>query len=195
MKKIMFDDHYGLEKAVLNGTKTMTRRLMKPLSPAVKEVRLVNGETQIRFGEGWVPALNMHQPRFKVGEEVAIAQSYYKIFGKMEELEKEKGYKNKMYVCADVMPWRIQITDVRIERLQDISDEDCLREGIVYDEPFPELADPNVYAFPVRGKNSSSIWRSPSPKIAFENLIRHMMGKKVWDENPWVFAYSFKLVL
>ena len=92
------------------------------------------------------------------------------------------------------MPHSIEITDIKIERLQDISDEDCLKEGIVYDEPFPELADPNVYAFPVRGKKRSSTWRSPSPRIAFENLIRHMMGKGIWDENPWVFAYSFKLV-
>lgn len=29
MKKIMFDNHYGLENAVLNGTKTMTRRAIK----------------------------------------------------------------------------------------------------------------------------------------------------------------------
>lgn len=39
------------------------------------------------------------------------------------------GWDNKMFVRAEHMPHRIRITDIRVERLQDISDEDCLRKA------------------------------------------------------------------
>lgn len=202
MKKIMFDNHFGLEDAVLNGTKTMTRRILKPVAPAVNEIRIENGIVAHRYSAGWFTAPFKHQPKYRIGEVVAIAQSYHTLnksgYVAPEWLEhtceSSAGYKNKMFVRADLMPHQIQITDVRVERLQDISDEDCLREGIVYENPFPGFNGPNVFSFPVHGKKHSSTWRSPTPRIAFENLIRHMMGKKVWDDNPYVFVYSFKLI-
>lgn len=238
MKKIMFDNHYGLEDAVLNGTKTMTRRIvpsrlnkiledamakkifMVPLSAIPDDMSIDDfakawekQDSNVLFiakekGKEIRPKLVDYEPqimycaKYKVGEVVAIAQSYHALnksgFVAPEWLEhtceSSAGYKNKMFVRADLMPHQIQITDVRVERLQDISDEDCIREGIVYDNSFPEFNDPYVYAFPVHGNKHSSTWYSPSPRIAFENLIRNMMGKKVWDNNPYVFVYSFKLI-
>lgn len=68
-------------------------------------------------------------PRYKVGEIVAVAQSYADI-GIEPFAFCEAAWRNKMFVKAELMPYQIKITNVRIQRLQDISDEDCLREGI-----------------------------------------------------------------
>lgn len=116
----MFSDKYCLTQAVLDGTKTMTRRLLKEGTP------LGNWEeTQKKLP-------------YKVGEVVAIAQSYHTLnksgYTAPEWLdhvcESSAGYENKMFVRADLMPHRIMITDVKIERLQELSDEDCTKEGV-----------------------------------------------------------------
>lgn len=82
--------------------------------------------------------------KFKIGEEVAIAQRYidlaqndefYRLCGihgmPLELIKYEKGCDNKMFVKADLMPHRIRITYIRVELLQNICEEDCLAEGIV----------------------------------------------------------------
>lgn len=137
----MFNDQYRLTEAVLEGRKTQTRRI-------IKCPREFKGE--------WVAGFNIHirksdkkvvdwpcmydaderefdggeiLPRYKVGEIVAIAQSYADI-GIEPFPFCEAGWRNKMRVKAELMPHQIKITNVRIQRLQDISDEDCLAEGI-----------------------------------------------------------------
>ena len=67
MKKIMFNDKYCLTLSVLNGTKTMTRRVLKEGTPL----------------GNWEETVN-HLP-YKVGEVVAIAQSYNDINNELEE--------------------------------------------------------------------------------------------------------------
>lgn len=122
MKKIMFNDKYGLTQAVLSGRKTMTRRFVPDRTP---------------FG-CWRETVK--RSRYQVGEVVAIAQSYKDCGNFPNDLDydedgypimpKNSGYFNKMFVRADIMPHNIRITDVKVERLQDISDEDCISEGI-----------------------------------------------------------------
>ena len=115
----MFNDKFGLTQAVLDGTKTMTRRVLKEGTP------LGNWEETIK-----------HLP-YKVGEVVAIAQSYKEVYPNAdfemvgdEFMTESAGWTNKMFVRADLMPHRIMITDVKIERLQELSDEDCTKEGV-----------------------------------------------------------------
>lgn len=111
MKKIMFNDKFCLTQAVLNGTKTMTRRVLK-------------GNTQ------------KHLP-YKVGEIVAIAQRYKELYPNADFemvgngfMTESAGWNNKMFVKSDLLPHHIRITDVKVERLQDIPDDDILREGV-----------------------------------------------------------------
>lgn len=168
-KKIMFNDKYCLTFAVLAGNKTMTRRLLKEGTP------LGNWEETIK-----------HLP-YKVGEVVAIAQSYNTI-GKPQYDKFGNGVpgnSNKMFVKAELMPHHIKITDVKVERLRDISDEDILKEGVYqFDELFYVSKDigyaPEV-AF-------------PTAREAFWYLIDKISGKGTWESNPLVAAYSFELV-
>ena len=183
MKKIMFNDKYCLTQAVLNGTKTMTRRVLRDNVP------LGNWEETVK-----------HLP-YKVGDIVAIAQPYKDIIECMAEYsdiiinvdgsinrEYNAGWTNKMFVRADLLPHHIRITDIEIERLQDISDDDIIREGVwqFYD---------NKKLFYV----SKAIGYAPdvaflTAREAFWYLIDKISGKGTWESNPWVVAYSFELV-
>lgn len=192
MKNIMFKDKYCLTQAVLDGTKTMTRRVLKEGTP------LGNWEETTK-----------HLP-YKVGDIVAIAQPYKDIIESLpmysgailDEVgmpckEYKAGWTNKMFVRADFMIHHIRITDVKIERLQDISDKECLREGV-------KRASIGFYAEGVKVKDwekeahretaSGCLKLFPFPRQAFASLIDKVCGKGTWESNPWVVAYSFELV-
>jgi hypothetical protein len=87
------------------------------------------------------------------------------------------------------MPHQIKITGVRIERLQAISDDDCLKEGV-----FDSNVGYNRFGF--RDKHCDHNWYYPTPRKAFAALIdRPGVGRKgLWKSNPFVVVYEFKLV-
>ena len=92
-----------------------------------------------------------------------------------------------MFVRAELMPHQIQITDISIQKLQDISDEDCLKEGI------EEHLKGIQYGFV---SNIGYIGQYPftNPRDAFSALIDRVSGKGTWEKNPYVFVYEFKLI-
>lgn len=165
MKKIMFNDKFLLTQAVLNGTKTMTRRVIK------KEIPIGN----------WQETEKML--RYKVGEVVAISQPYKTLYPnadfEMEDsyhfLTESKGWNNKMFVKADLMPHHIKITDVRVERLQDITDEDCLKEGIMHFIPADdEECTEEGYGYLT---SDGGLFMFDTPREAFAKLINKICGK------------------
>ena len=206
MKKIMFSDGYGLTQAVLNSTKTMTRRLLKvPKTCNGKEVYSFNiltnnaGTQCVDLVDENGGVLGSWKPHYEVGEIVAIAQSYNTI-GKTQYDKFGNGVagnRNKMFTRAELLPHHIRITDVKIEHLQDISDKECLREGV-------KRASIGFYAEGVKVKDwekeahretaSGCLKLFPFPRPAFAALIDKVCGKGTWERNPWVAAYSFELV-
>lgn len=208
MKKIMFNDEFRLTQAVLNDLKTMTRRIIK--LDKLGEYNFDNALKQ-EYGKKSIEAYINNCARYKVGEVIAIAQSYMDVDrfhrkGKnaayleyldsiLPELKLYPGWANKMFVKADLMPHHIKITGIKVERLQDISDEDCLKEGIVKQEVISDES-PFLYAYDafLNGDNKyfASRWFK-SPKEAFAALIDKVSGKGVWESNPFVFAYEFRL--
>ena len=219
MKKIMFNDKYGLTQAVLEGRKTQTRRLIK---------------CRKTFKGEWVAGFNIHirpsdkkvvglpcmydadesefdggeiLPKYNAGEVVAVAQSY-RDCGGFSEFGKTRweiiaasvgaangGWNNKMFVRSDIMPHQIRITDVRVEKLQEISDEDCIKEGV------RKVVNENgiyVQYYVGKGDNACS-FENPREAFAhlieaFAHLINKVSRKDVWSENPYVFVYDFELV-
>ena len=211
MKKIMFNDRYGLTEAVLQGRNTMTRRLCKEylgddiiLADEVESVSVYSDENLVEFvlKDG---SVKMSVPPYKVGEVVAVAQAYRDCENNQEvRFDDEfgtKGWNNKMFVCADLMPYRIRFTDLKLEKLQDISDEDCMREGIqAFDTPDGKVfVAGGVYVGQDTrlkiAKGMINIAKSfKTPQEAFAVLIDKVSGKGTWDSNPFVFTYSFELV-
>ena len=218
MQKRMFRDRFGLTDLVLSGQKTQTRDVIKLQDERINHLRGWNLDYEFaEFGRAGEAPLRVCS-KYYVGEVVAVAQSYQKAYpnadfemvDKWTFMTESAGWKNKMFVKPDLMPHAIKITKIRFERLQDISDEDCLAEGVEKD-----LAEGlALYWFPVHiegisweerkarsyelsrheyeGKPGVYFWGTPQE--AYAALIDKIYGYGTWASNPYVFVYDFELV-
>lgn len=208
MQKIMFNDKYGLTDAVLAKRKTQTRRFItnKEMLEFIKKA-----DTPASFytiyecfmlapGLKWRFLDDRRVMRYQKNETVAIAQSYADITPQVDWAKcmtrKEKlGWNNKMFVRAEDMPHHIRITKIRIERLQNISDEDCSQEGIfkTYIEK-KSKSDPDISRYYVPNVKNRVEDFFKTPQKAYAALIDRISGKGTWERNPYVFVYDFELI-
>lgn len=215
MQKIMFDDRYGLTQAVIDGRKTVTRRteLEDGANYVARHWNQIYHQQHCYYQDarGLCQLVNRQTdkvfvPRYKLGEIVAVAQSYrnagyeclpYRDTDEYVYLKRDgvvipdlsvaaAGVTNKMFASAKQMPYRVWITGIRIERLQNISDEDCLREGVRY---LPEI---DRYYFERKDKEQGFYFHSP--REAFAALIDKVSGKGTWNRNPLVVVYEFEVI-
>ena len=203
MKKIMFNDRYGLTQAVIEGRKTMTRRLIPDeFFGLTWDTR---GNTLVYENEygDFIDVRLSKYTRYKVGEIVAVAQNYfstydeskwengiwYNEFADGSDITNHAGWLNKMFVKAEYMPHQIRITGIHCERLQDISDAECLKEGVRVE--FARNGSPMYYYFDT--KRWREVWFD-TPREAFAALIDKVSGRGTWASNPWVVVCEFELV-
>ena len=216
----MFNDKFGLTEAVLNGEKTMTRRLCKYDRPdetyeivfPAFEPKETDTDGKIRFRLtrefAWKNKekkyTKWNKAQYRIGEVVAVAQCYHSFYN--DECDPRMfpsgaGWLNKMFVKPDLMPHQIQITDISIQKLQDISDEDCLKEGVIKNiNKIPTKAPQyiiNYYPCEHYKECAKKVgWGRVynTPREAFAALIDKVSGKGTWERNPYVFGYEFKLI-
>lgn len=214
MKKIMFNDKYHLTQAVLNGTKTMTRRIIS--YPSKFRGENVAGYFVCRRPSGEIVEVCLHDedermidggqifPKFEVGEIVAIAQNYRDSGYAPDSLDRHPkdlsirglmkdsaGWNNKMFVKSYACKHHVKIINIKVERLQGISNEDCLKEGIYR----LDSANGNggiAYSF-VGASDKKHIGLYNTPRDAFSALIDKVSGKGTWESNPYVWVYEFEL--
>ena len=203
----MFNDKFGLTQAVLDGRKTMTRRIVSEklldrwtdYDDFCNNVSVENVPTERQYYDEKDFFLN--NAPYKLGEVVAIAQSYRDSGYTPDSLDRHPkdlsirglmkdsaGWNNNMFVKSYACKHHIKITNVKIERLQDISDEDCLKEGIIKGKCGSESTHfMDAYYVPKEKQPYCT------PRDAFEVLIDKVSGKGVWESNPFVFVYEFVL--
>ena len=237
MQKIMFNDKFGLTKAVLEEKKTQTRRVIKT-SDAFERVN-PDFDWDEEDIENWengfaLRVKNMcetekkecfnyllNHPKYKVGEIVAVAQSYKDVdsyylaayqrqhsihgmtvdaldcvpykdinkwFKSRNDFKDKASWNNKMFVKSELMPHYIHISNVRIERLQDISDDDCLKEGLEWD------GTASQYYINYKKETGRKTFLGETSRKAFAHLIDKVSGKGTWNANPYVWVYDFELV-
>lgn len=80
----------------------------------------------------------------------------------------------------------LEITDISVERLQDISKEDAIAEGI---EP---VADGYKNYMPKLSGTSQFCW--PTAYHSFQSLWESINGAESWDLNPWLWVVKFKVL-
>ena len=198
MQKISFKDKFELTNLVRYGKKTQTRRMIKVRDEHLDYLRGWNSDGGFaEFGKDGEEPLRLY-PKYYAGEVVAVAMSYKAIYERVEatwecakqykrEYESLAGWNNKMFVRPDLMPHFIKITNIRVERLQDISDEDCMKEGVLKGEFYNTWDEYYLYY-----SEGAKTFRTP--REAFSWLIDKINGKGTCDSNPWVWVYDFELV-
>ncbi len=195
MKGICFKEL--LFHKVIEGTKTQTRRIINS-QPDERGLSTTNIMFENYHGKGFLP-------KYKVGEVVYLKEPYlyeydreekgYKYYYKfstadileLKVIGVDIKWKNKLFMPESAARYFIEITAVRAERLQDISEEDCIKEGI--DSFFNPLFSETRYKDYL---NPNSEWRSPQSSYA--SLINKINGKDTWEKNPWVWVYDFELI-
>lgn len=198
MKKIMFNDRFLLTQAVLDGIKTQTRRIIKPQPEYDEDKGLL--------WEGYYSGIGFDNPKdayknfahhgpYKVGEVLAVAMSYKDIYERIRSWEYAEeyrsnhenlaGWRNKMFTDTKMPFAKIKITKVRVQKLQDITDEECLLEGVGL---YQETAVKTIATL----NDTKEEFNTAREAYAF--MIDAICGKETWESNPFVFAYDFERV-
>lgn len=211
MKGICFKE--PLFHLTVQGIKTQTRRIVQTPKNAVGiqvQTRAIDGAFwgcfALNENEGTINPKTEQEwvinPRYKVGETVYLKEPYfllpddgmmlpvYKYGNDQSELWEgmdEFKWENKLFMPEKYARHFIKITAVRAERLQGISDEDCIKEGI----------SQGVYCgctfWGVKLTDGTYTSYSGSPREAYKMLIEKINGSGTWENNPWVWVYDYDL--
>lgn len=170
--------------------------------------------------------LTTDRRQYEVGEKVALAEAYGFIWRDLNAIpDKQIAYmrrlrsvlnvehpsiipawENKLFVRPELMRYQIEITGKRIEHLQDISDEDILREGVFHgmcSSRNIETGETGDYTWLdikrkklPNGHYHVNIKHNVHSNIreCFIEMINHICGKGTWEQNPEVYVYTFKLI-
>lgn len=101
------------------------------------------------------------------------------------DVVKEIPWKPSIFMPKEACRMFLKVTDVRVERLQDISEDDAIAEGIEEVRPAPFL---------IRYKNYLENGYLDSPIESFKTLWQSINGKESWKRNPWVWVYEFEKI-
>lgn len=232
-------------RAILDGRKTQTRRIMKPQPtpctlqkgghwwPSNVFKTMLHIEEEMQNGKGgWGGLVGDACPFGKPGDRIWVRETYQGPLFDYEHMEaylEDSSKFEKPDFCvyrADGKPapefcdaddnlhccWRpsihmprwasrilLEITDVRVERLNSISHEDAEREGIHI-----EVWDQTVAARNYAAEGEFfQFWSEDFPhyvnmndlyRASFQSLWKSIYGEESWQANPWVWVIEFKRV-
>ena len=210
MKGICFKEPLFI--ATIKGIKTQTRRIINPQPDNIRSVSIKLMKSGVDYqlitpkgipepAISFLTCKNKYlKPRYKVGEVVYLKEPYvhfiedgykvhvYKYMNDEAELwEGGTGFSwiNKLFMPEIDARYFIKITAVRAERLQDISDEDCIREGIIEERIWGNHTEWFTYC--------NGTYSFTTPREAYKELINSIHGKGTWEENPFVWVYDYEL--
>lgn len=200
-------------RALLNGRKTQTRRVIKPqpisnvIAGAIEIEQGIwvwrrsddgspEGQLNIRFAVGdrlwvreeWSGTHTFHKTKPSKREDFAWEgtsyfrdEIWYWADGSPEHGDWERG-RPSIHMPRWASRLTLIVTDVRVERLQDISANDAIAEGI---EQVSRGLDLGWRDY------SEDSQQVDGPRSSFCTLWNSIHGPKAWGENPWVTALTF----
>lgn len=203
--------------ALLDGRKTQTRRVLKPLKGLTLADLIKNGDKS--GNEYRCRRDQVQEPKFAIGDRLYVREAHYltddghdeyavysadgteAVDEHLEEVvslerrhpsvdwSRHKKQRPGIHMPRWASRLTLLVTDVRVERLQDISREDAIAEGLTQ----KRLAS-------VSAKEMGCDWgfegddRYGSPISAYVALWNHINGAGAWDENPWVCVIEFQTI-
>jgi hypothetical protein len=222
-KPILFST--PMVQAILEGRKTMTRRIMKPqpVEGWMDNTKQFSSDGKMfdRINKKqlfWIEGENDQEvkPKYQPRDILWVRETWVKgcewdgdsempplrYYYRADEDWKGKDWHDEKNDCTKAEPtWKpsifmpfeaarifLEVTNVRVERLQDISEEDAMAEGII---EFTKDGKLMKYSADEQGAWSDM---PRTAKKAFEFLWESINGPESWEANPWVFVYEFKRV-
>lgn len=207
-------------RAILEGRKTQTRRLVKPQPTVCDDDRgghwwpsnavqsMVHVEKELQDYKGlWRGLIETCNPFGEVGDQLWVRETWYQkgTVGRSFPDDDEYqffGHKQAAYVADGKAPndwtvkkrpsihmprWasriQLEVTNIRVELLNDISEADALAEGCI--------ADPCDHARQICEDIGCC---GPTAKGHFKSLWESINGDGSWDKNPWVWVVEFKVI-
>lgn len=192
-------------QSILEGRKKMTRRVVKGISPDSKYLpeHKLHDATFLEPQEFEKPdaekmASVINCPYGKPGDLLWVREtfkvdevdhnlnpvSFYYLADNEESRRTGIKFKPSIHMPKAAARIWLRITDVRIERLHEINDEDAIMEGIFFHEGL------QGYSTDVHGSN----FHCSKPINSFCKLWVSINGPESWDSNPWVWVVSFKVI-
>lgn len=190
-KPILFSGK--MVREILNGHKTQTRRVIKPLPPAW----LTQFGYTIFTPDGHISGRGVYDdnigekyfrcPYGKIGGHLWVRETWgmlphpkqasQTIYKADNEIDLDK-WKPSIHMPRWASRITLKVTDIRVERLQSITDGDVAKEGVTWGTSIvlhPEIS-------PAR-KAFKALWNEINAKRGFS-----------WDVNPWVWVVSFEVI-
>jgi hypothetical protein len=209
-------------KALLAGNKSQTRRLLPAqpqggIHPIKHLIRPFDAAPyyQWRWHSKFGANLDDIRTRINIGDRLYVRE-HWRTIGSLDSLAPRDIPRSAEIIFeADAYPkpewrgrfrqamhmpkWASRITllvdDVKVERLQDISEDDAIAEGVVkgtasfdYDVGTVEKDWWRVPGFEDTGTGISAV-------DMYASLWEHINGEGAWDQNPWIVCYCFRVVL
>lgn len=179
-------------RANLAGTKTQTRRAWRDQPPAGVRIGYVPNETRTPYGHAgdrlWQREAfsGLHEYRDLPPSEWPVGSPiWYWADGDPPDGDWTKP-KPSMFMPRWACRQLLLVKQIRVERLQDISEEDAIAEGIEL-RPGPE-------PYPMWRVYGDRGMRTSCPVASYESLWESINGPGSCDANPWVWVVEFKRV-
>lgn len=189
-RPILFNDQ--MVRAILEGRKTVTRRAVKDTGFYAIDAAIHGNEVALREREALSTRCPYGQPgdRLWVREawaQINVAQAPGETWVVYRECDNRTDYggpwKPSIHMRRRDSRILLEITAVRVERLQDISEEQALAEGV--------RGEPCDHAR--QACSDIGCW-GDTAKGAFGFLWEQLNGAGAWQANPWVWVIEFKRV-
>lgn len=186
--------------AILSGQKTQTRRAVRFTNyhPSVLEKQPDQWQVigfDVYDGKGIIDG-TLRPVYGKVGDILWVRETWCgvkqlggrwvreKFHYKADEPELSGLWKPSIHMPREACRLRLEITDIRVERLQDISDNDAIAEGIKIDQ--------TVYPNRLFNYHKNAWQTGGFPAVAFYQLWKMIYGEESFKSNPWVWVVEFK---
>jgi len=167
-----------------NGHQGNTDYLMREIAPRYWTKIKVGDRLWVR--EAWAPlsALTHNDP----GTQALADRGFYRADNGTVDGEISR-WRPSIHMPRWASRLTLIVTDVRVQRLQDISREDAVAEGLIK-VPAPEMAVKMGCDYGFEGDP-----RYGSPVSAYATLWDHINGPGAWSKNPWVVAYTYEPII
>lgn len=204
-KPIIFSTE--MVKAILQGRKTMTRRIVKPQPTIIIDARK---SPNVAFALSAEFEINGSRtiicPYGQIGDRLWVRETFAAVMPPMGPGDDLPDWCNYRYKADPILwdepvdwKWKpsihmprlasritLEITDIKVERLQDITEKDAIKEGIKIIH-MAEKTVPVYANYLLEGKLGTT-----NPIHSFDTLWRKINGNESWNTNPWVWVVSFK---